>query len=126
MKNDNQVYKRKQQKFIYFAIVASIIFLNILVLFKYGVFNLELPDQNIDFSFLGLGFLTLLSSLFVPKVLKGGDNENSTMLLLHWALLEMVVTIGFIHCFMVHENYLLYYTVPALFQMYKSYPRNEE
>ena len=112
-----------KNKIIYFAILSSIIFLNILVVLKVGFFTVSIPKSELDLIFFMGGFITLLSSLVLPRILEGGINEPDTMVLLSWAVIEAVVTIGFVHSFLSERNVMMFYSLPALFQYYKLRPQ---
>lgn len=113
-----------KNKIIYFAILASIVFLNALVFLKIGAFTDSIPKSELDLIFFMIGFATLLSSLVLPRILEGGINEPDTMVLLSWAVIEGVATIGFVHSFLSDRNVMLFYTLPALYQFYKLRPSN--
>ena len=59
-----------KNKIIYFAILASIVFLNALVFLKIGAFTDSIPKSELDLIFFMIGFATLLSSLVLPRILE--------------------------------------------------------
>lgn len=111
------------QKVLYFGISASIIFLNVIVIFITGLYSPKIPDDELDTLLFTCGGVLLLCSLVIPIFLSKKSNDYQTIQLVTWACLEGVVTIGFIHSYMAQENFMLFYTVPVIFQMFKSYPR---
>ena len=112
-------------KLLYFGILGSIIFLSVIVTFITGSFSSRIPMGERDIFFFSCGFILLVGSLIIPKILLKRSDDSQTTQLVTWACLEGVVTIGFIHSYMAKDNFILFYAVPALFQMFKSFPKRE-
>lgn len=113
----------KIAKVLYFGILSSIIFLSILISFLVGTFSSRIPSGELDILLFTCGAVLLISSLIIPILLLRRSDDTQTIQLITWACLEGVVTIGFIHSYLVKENFILFYSIPALFQMYKSSPK---
>lgn len=126
MENEKNTADRHISKVLYFGILASIIFLNMIIIFLVGMFSSRIPSEEQDFLLFLCGTTLLLGSIIIPILLLRKSDDSQTIQLVTWACLEGVVTIGFVHSFLQKENFMLFYTIPALFQMYKSFPKRLE
>lgn len=107
---------------IYIAIFLSIGVLNFMAYYVVGSYTMKIPTDSRSLLFFSIGFFMLVLSLFVAKIFTSIKDDTQTLNLLKWAIIESVVTLGFVHSFMDKENILMFYTVPSLFMMFKYRP----
>lgn len=118
--------EKKQQpnmlKPIYYSILASIVLLNFMAFNIVGTYTSQIPNDSRSLLFFGSSFFLLFITLFVSKIFISIKHDLMTLNLLKWAIIEGVVTLGFVHSFLEKENVLMFYTIPCVFLMIRFKP----